>query len=122
LNASAAYTASVTALLERVDDVRQKQTTWGLSKELLIGTSDAGSTLSTSLATGIDFFMANVHPFFGNQPIQDAATWTWSFFENFNVVSIRHIVEISAYDRPLRRQHQTTPNVISPRLGGRPSR
>lgn len=123
LNASAAYTASVTSLLERVADVRQKQTTWGLSKELLIGTSDAGSTLSTSLATGIDFFMANVHPFFGDQPIQDAATWTWSFFENFNVVSgLYQEVEIRADCRPLLRLRQTSPSVISPRLGGLPTR
>jgi glucan 1,3-beta-glucosidase len=44
--------------------------------------------MSTQLATGIDFFMANVHPFFGNQAIQDAAGWTWWFFQNFDVVSV----------------------------------
>jgi glucan 1,3-beta-glucosidase len=87
INTTAAYTASVQSILARVDDVRQKQTTWGLDKELPIGTSDAGSTMSTQLATGIDFFMANVHPFFGNQAIQTAAGWTWWFFENFDVVS-----------------------------------
>lgn len=93
LNTSAAYTASVTSILARVDDVRQKQTTWGLDKELPIGTSDAGSVMSTQLATGIDFFMANVHPFFGNQAIQTAAEWTWWFFQNFDVVSRLDLVQ-----------------------------
>lgn len=29
--------------------------------------------------------MANVHPWFGNVSIQDAAGWTWEFFEENNV-------------------------------------
>lgn len=62
INTTAAYTTSVQSILTRVDDVRQQLTTWGLDKTLPVGTSDAGSVMSTQLATGIDFFMANVHP------------------------------------------------------------
>lgn len=29
--------------------------------------------------------MANVHPWFANQSIDDAAGWTWSFFEGTDV-------------------------------------
>ena len=29
--------------------------------------------------------MANVHPWFGNVSIQDAASWTWEFFQEQNV-------------------------------------
>jgi exo-beta-1,3-glucanase (GH17 family) len=29
--------------------------------------------------------MANVHPWFANTTIQDAAGWTWEFFEQTNV-------------------------------------
>jgi glucan 1,3-beta-glucosidase len=56
-----------------------------LSKHLPIGTSDAGSVMSTTLGAGIDYFMANVHPYFGGLAIADAAKWTWDFFQEFDV-------------------------------------
>lgn len=58
----------------------------GLGKQLPIGTSDAGSELTETLAAGIDYFHANVHPWFADGvTITDAATWTWSFFQEFDV-------------------------------------
>jgi glucan 1,3-beta-glucosidase len=56
-----------------------------LNKHLPIGCSDAGSLLNTYLAGKIDYFMANVHPYFGSLAIQDAAQWTWQFFQWNNV-------------------------------------
>lgn len=56
-----------------------------LSKHLPLGTSDAGSVMSVTLARGVDYFMANVHPYFGGLGINQAATWTWDFFQNFDV-------------------------------------
>ncbi len=47
-----------------------------LGKSIPLGTSDAGSSASLTLMEGIDFFQANVHPWFGNVSIDDAAAWT----------------------------------------------
>ena len=59
-----------------------------LDKHLPIGTSDAGSLMSTTLASGIDFFMANVHPWFGSVGATGAAAWTANFFDDFDVVGV----------------------------------
>lgn len=40
-----------------------------------VGTADAGSEITTILATGADFIMANVHPWFGGLPVAQAAAW-----------------------------------------------
>ena len=60
---------------------------WNLDKTLPVGTSDAGSILSTTLSEGIDFYMANVHPYFGSVAIDDAATWTEDFYTDYDAVS-----------------------------------
>jgi glucan 1,3-beta-glucosidase len=59
---SSAYTTAVNYLLTQVKSVNTTIQGLSLSKHLPIGTSDAGSLMSTSLATGIEYFMANVHP------------------------------------------------------------
>ncbi|KWU44761.1 glycoside hydrolase, partial [Rhodotorula sp. JG-1b] len=58
-----------------------------LPKTLPVGTADAGSafTNANTLAAGSDFIMANVHPWFGGVPIEQAAGWTWEFFEENDV-------------------------------------
>lgn len=57
----------------------------GLSKGLDIGTSDAGSILTTALAQGVDYFMSNVHPWFAQVSVNTAAGWTADFYQEFNV-------------------------------------
>lgn len=57
-----------------------------LKKHIPIGTGDAGSVMSVALANDIEFFMANVHPWFGALPINQAAQWTWEYFEENDVV------------------------------------
>ena len=62
-NTSTAYTTAADYIISLVQSVNQTVNgQMGLNKYLPIGTSDAGSVLSTTLAKGIDFYMANVHP------------------------------------------------------------
>lgn len=46
-----------------------------------IGTGDAGSAVTRELCEGTDFVMANVHPWHGGLPVEQAAQWTWQFFQ-----------------------------------------
>ncbi|GAA6025557.1 hypothetical protein JCM10207_008897 [Rhodosporidiobolus poonsookiae] len=62
-----------------------------LGKHIPVGTADAGSVYTTELATGIDIYLANVHPWFGGVPIDQAAGWTWDYFTE-NDVSVSEAV------------------------------
>lgn len=42
--------------------------------------------MSTTLGEGVDFFMANTHPWWGGVGINQAAGWTWQFFQDFDVL------------------------------------
>ncbi|KZT52945.1 glycoside hydrolase family 17 protein [Calocera cornea HHB12733] len=72
-------------LISLMADTRQSIASLGLSKTIPVGTADAGSMLTPHLLAGADFGMANVHPWFGNVAIDDAADWTYDFFEEFDV-------------------------------------
>ncbi|KAJ4465241.1 hypothetical protein C8J55DRAFT_260042 [Lentinula edodes] len=52
-----------------------------LNVDLKVGNADAGSYFNDLVLESVDYGMANVHPWFANQSINDAAGWTWSFFE-----------------------------------------
>ncbi|BEJ10712.1 hypothetical protein CspHIS471_0101340 [Cutaneotrichosporon sp. HIS471] len=82
----AKYLKDVKQLLGYVNEVKTKVQALGLSKTLPVGTGDAGSLFSVALAEGVDFYMANVHPWFGQVPIDQAATWTWDYFMNNDVI------------------------------------
>ncbi|KAI5449986.1 hypothetical protein NCC49_003877 [Naganishia albida] len=81
---STAATATQT-ILTRIQEMNTTVQGWGLDKTLPLGTSDAGSLMSTTLAAGIDYFHANVHPWFGTVGIDQAAAWTNNFFQEFDV-------------------------------------
>ncbi|GHJ84523.1 hypothetical protein NliqN6_0925 [Naganishia liquefaciens] len=88
LNAQSAGTPAATAtatLLARIAAFNATQQGWALDRMLPVGTSDAGSLMSTTLAAGIDYFHANVHPWFGTVGIDQAADWTYNFFQEFDV-------------------------------------
>ncbi|WVQ84409.1 hypothetical protein IAT38_006561 [Cryptococcus sp. DSM 104549] len=82
---SSTYLAAVKDITDKIAEVNSTIQALGLSKTLPIGTSDAGSILSKTLASGVDYFMANVHPYFGTVAIDDAAVWTYDFFNEFDV-------------------------------------
>ncbi|KAH8082585.1 glycoside hydrolase superfamily [Filobasidium floriforme] len=77
--------AGIPKIVNDVATVRARIDALGLSKTLPHGTSDAGSVFTQALAEGIDYFHANVHPWFGNLSIADAATWTWDFYQTNDV-------------------------------------
>jgi len=56
-----------------------------MSVSLPVGNSDAGAYFNTLVLEDVDYGMANVHPWFANVSIDQAAGWTWSFFEINNV-------------------------------------
>jgi hypothetical protein len=65
--------------------MRQTLAALNLPKTLEVGTSEAGSYFATAVLSGIDYGMANVHPWFANTTIGDAAPWTFNFFAETDV-------------------------------------
>ncbi|KAL5334355.1 glucan endo-1,3-beta-glucosidase btgC [Aspergillus crustosus] len=51
---------------------------------LKVATSDLGDNWDETLTAATDVVMSNVHPFFGGVEVEDAAAWTWSFWNNHN--------------------------------------
>lgn len=71
-----------------IADIQDTNTTLqGLSLPTVIpvGTADAGSYFNTEVLEAVNYGMSNVHPWFANVSIDDAAGWTWDFFETNNV-------------------------------------
>jgi exo-beta-1,3-glucanase (GH17 family) len=81
---SAVGNAGAQLLITNITDTRNmlKQ----LNVDLPVGTSDAGSYFNTEVLEAVDFGMSNVHPWFANVSIDQAATWTWEFFQENNVI------------------------------------
>ncbi|ODN93554.1 glucan 1,3-beta-glucosidase [Cryptococcus wingfieldii CBS 7118] len=82
---SSTYLSAVSTITDKIAKVDSTIQGLGLDKVLPVGTSDAGSIMSKKLGEGVDYFMANVHPYFGSLAIDDAAAWTTSFFEEYDV-------------------------------------
>ncbi|KAJ7180355.1 glycoside hydrolase [Mycena crocata] len=57
----------------------------GLGLDIPVGNADAGSYFNTEILSAVKYGMANVHPWFAAQAVQDAAGWTADFFANTNV-------------------------------------
>ncbi|KAF2482751.1 putative glucan 1,3-beta-glucosidase [Neohortaea acidophila] len=53
---------------------------------LPVSTSDIGSAWTKTIAADSDIVMGNVHPFFAGVKPNVAASWTWSFWQNNDVV------------------------------------
>lgn len=71
---------SATNLLAYVQEFRTLATTknWTFP----VGTADAGSMFTSTVAAGVDYFMANVHAWFAGTLVQDGPAWTYEYFEN----------------------------------------
>ncbi|KAF9061676.1 glycoside hydrolase superfamily [Rhodocollybia butyracea] len=52
---------------------------------LKIGNADAGAYFNNLVLQDVDYGMANVHPWFANVSIDQAAGWTHDFFQNTDV-------------------------------------
>jgi exo-beta-1,3-glucanase (GH17 family) len=72
-------------LIANITDTRNQLKALKLPKTLPVGNADAGSYFNNLVLAAVDYGMANVHPWFGNVSIQQAASWTWEFFEQTDV-------------------------------------
>jgi exo-beta-1,3-glucanase (GH17 family) len=52
---------------------------------LPVATSDLGDNWTASLASEVDVVMSNIHPFFGGVNINQAAGWTYNFWQSHDV-------------------------------------
>jgi exo-beta-1,3-glucanase (GH17 family) len=73
-----------TQLLEYITDIKSNLTKHSI--DLPVATSDLGDNWTADLASKVDIVMSNVHPFFAGVDVSDAAGWTWSFWQNKDVV------------------------------------
>ncbi|KAF1988921.1 glycoside hydrolase family 17 protein [Aulographum hederae CBS 113979] len=53
--------------------------------DLPLATSDLGDNWTPTLASEVDVVMSNIHPFFGGVEVDQAADWTWSFWQNNDI-------------------------------------
>lgn len=79
------YASTLKKLNSHIQIVRDTVAKLNLDKTIPIGTGDAGSLMSVTLGEMVDFFMANVHPWFGSVPVEQAADWTYSYFQETDV-------------------------------------
>ncbi|KIY69725.1 glycoside hydrolase family 17 protein [Cylindrobasidium torrendii FP15055 ss-10] len=56
-----------------------------LNMDIPVGNSDAGSFFNDKVLEAVDYGLSNVHPWFAKTSIDDAAAWTWNFFQETNV-------------------------------------
>ncbi|KAG8734302.1 hypothetical protein FRC12_018565 [Ceratobasidium sp. 428] len=82
---SPAGLAAASKLVEKIQDTRSMLAGMSLSKTLPVGTSDAGSFFNMPLLEAVDYGLANVHPWFATQTVQNAAGWTYDFFQQTNI-------------------------------------
>ncbi|KAL0067651.1 hypothetical protein AAF712_005366 [Marasmius tenuissimus] len=72
-------------LINNIQDTQKMLSDMKLPKTIPVGNSDAGAWFNTRVLQAVDYGMANVHPWFANVTIQDAASWTNQFFQETNV-------------------------------------
>jgi exo-beta-1,3-glucanase (GH17 family) len=75
--------AGAALLIADIQDTRSMLA--GLNMNIPVGTADAGSYFNTKVLEAVDYGMSNVHAWFANQSITNAASWTTQFFQQTNV-------------------------------------
>ena len=66
-------------IIDTLKNVKQNLTAQKI--DLPVATSDLGDAWTSGLAAASDFVMSNIHPFFAGVPVDQAAGWTWSFWQ-----------------------------------------
>ncbi|KAI0029285.1 glycoside hydrolase superfamily [Vararia minispora EC-137] len=77
--------AAAALLVPNITDTRTKVNALGLSKTIPIGNAEAGAYFNNEILSASDFGMSNVHPWFADVSIDQAASWTYEYFETTNV-------------------------------------
>ncbi|GAA6060364.1 hypothetical protein JCM10212_004548 [Sporobolomyces blumeae] len=95
LNANAASTSDATTRIqylgEQISAFKTTLAAKNYGKTIPVGSADAGSVFTSTYAQELEILFANVHPWFGGVPIDQAAGWTWDYFQN-NDVSVAESV------------------------------
>ena len=78
--------AGAQLLIPNITDTRNMLASLNLPKTIPVGTADAGSFFNNEVLSAVDYGMSNVHPWFANVSIDQAAGWTADFFEGNNVI------------------------------------
>ncbi|OAA66389.1 endo-beta-1,3-glucanase [Akanthomyces lecanii RCEF 1005] len=73
---------TITKLSSILTDVRSNLTKRGI--DLPVATSDLGDDWTAELGKDSDLIMANIHPFFSGTPADEAAAWTYGFWQDHN--------------------------------------
>lgn len=79
--------AGAALLVPNITDTRTQLNSLGLSMTIPVGNADAGAYFNNEVLAAVDYGMANVHPWFANVSIDQAAQWTWEFFQNNDIVA-----------------------------------
>ncbi|KLJ08416.1 murein transglycosylase [Blastomyces silverae] len=85
---------TITALGNYMQDVKSELKSMGA--DMPVATSDLGDNWTAELARIADAVMANVHPFFAGVTVDQAAGWTWNFWQDQNVPLTRGTTLCSA--------------------------
>lgn len=72
-------------LISYIQDTQSMLSSLNLGKTIPVGNADAGSYFNTMVLEAVNYGMSNVHPWFANQSIENAAGWTAEFFNTTNV-------------------------------------
>ncbi|KAI0661806.1 glycoside hydrolase [Cubamyces menziesii] len=72
-------------LISNITDTRNAVQALSLPKTIPIGTADAGSYFNTEVLEAVDYGMSNIHAWFANVSISQAAGWVNEFFQEQNV-------------------------------------
>lgn len=75
---------SESELINYLTDAKNNFTSLGY--DISISTSDLGDNWSGALAEVSTYVMSNVHPFFAGVNVDTAASWTWDFWQQHDVV------------------------------------
>ncbi|KXN88617.1 putative glucan endo-1,3-beta-glucosidase btgC [Leucoagaricus sp. SymC.cos] len=72
-------------LISNIQDTQSWLQAMNLPKHIPIGNADAGSFFNNEVLQIVEYGMSNVHPWFANVSVQNAASWTTQFFQETNV-------------------------------------
>lgn len=84
-SSTSCFVLAAAALIPWINDTRTMLASLNLGKTIPVGNADAGSYFNTKVLEAVDYGMSNVHPWFANQSIENAAGWVYEFFEGQNV-------------------------------------
>ncbi|KAF1840210.1 glycoside hydrolase family 17 protein [Cucurbitaria berberidis CBS 394.84] len=75
---------NATELLGHITDFRKNITDHKC--KLPVAMADLGDNWTAEMATKVDYVMSNVHPFFAGVDVKTAASWTWNFWQDHDVL------------------------------------